>query len=107
HSPFFSRFERSQFTTKSLFVSVQVRVVLIAVRMMGFISKSLLVAGMASMYLPRLTFNAVLPLPNRSYATPTRGVTSIHDAPSVDRAGESMILAQAAFEPGPQIVWSG
>src|SRR5690242_8516212 len=64
HSPFFAVLDRSQLTTKSLFESVHVRVVLMAVRMMGLRSKSLLDAVTPCVYLPRLNLTAVLPLPN-------------------------------------------
>src|SRR4051812_10317971 len=75
HSPFFAALLRLQFTTKSP-LSVHVRVVLITVRISGFMSRSLLFAVIASMYLPRLNFSAVFPFPKRSYAKPIRGVRS-------------------------------
>src|SRR3954451_18813168 len=87
HSPFFFGLIRSQFGTKSLFESVQVRVVEIVPRISGLRSMSVFVAVNACMYLPRFTFRAVLPLPKRSYAAPTRGVTSLQWTPSVDRDG--------------------
>src|SRR5262245_42323599 len=87
HSPFFSVFDSTQSGTKSLSESVQERVVLMVVRMIGFRSRSVLVAEKASMYFPMLNLNAVFPLPNTSYATPTRGVTSSHFTLCVDPFG--------------------
>ena len=54
HSPFCSVLARSQFATKSLFVSVHDRVVLIVVRISGLRSRSVLVAEKASIYLPEV-----------------------------------------------------
>src|SRR5207244_13043563 len=93
----------SQFTTKSLFESVHVRVVLMAVRMIGFRSKSLLAAVTPWTYLPRLNLIAVLPLPNRSYATPMRGVMSCHFTCCVDRDGYTISGCAKAVQPGPPI----
>ena len=48
---------------------------------------SLLLAVSACTYFPTFTLIAVLPLPNRSYAAPIRGVKSVQCTPSVERAG--------------------
>ncbi len=48
---------------------------------------SLFDAVSACMYFPMLNFTAVLPLPNRSYAAPIRGVRSLQWTPGVERAG--------------------
>src|ERR1700694_3232426 len=101
HSPFLLTLARSQFTTKSLFESVQVRVVLVVVRMRGLRSRSVLVAEKACIYLPILNLTAVLPFPNRSYATPIRGVTSCQWTPWVDREGYRMSTGADAVYPGP------
>ena len=46
--------------------SLNPRVVFVAVRISGFMSRSLLLAVIASRYLPMLNLTAVFPLPNTS-----------------------------------------
>ena len=51
-----------------------------------------------------LNFTAVLPLPNRSYATPSRGVTSFQFGTPV--TSPNVRLRVGTCGPGP-IVWAG
>src|SRR6187402_3673708 len=96
HSPLISLLARLQLTTKSLLLSVQVRVVLMVLRISGFRSRSVLVAEKASMYFPRLNLTAVLPFPNRSYAAPMRALTSSHFTPCVERDGYRICVGAEA-----------
>ncbi|MNC86479.1 hypothetical protein D3C83_21460 [compost metagenome] len=74
HSPFSSKLFRSQSGTKSAFASVQLRLIdggkmpppPPRTRIEGFACGRRLLTLAPSRYLPRLTFNAVLPLPNTS-----------------------------------------
>ena len=75
-------------------MSFQPRVVFVAVRISGFISRSLLLAVIASRYFPMLNLTAVFPVPNRSYATPNRGVMSFQSYPGVDRLGKKSCSAR-------------
>src|SRR5699024_1728163 len=78
HSPFCCRFRRSQSGLKlplrgspaGNVKSFQVLVVVVLT------PAGLPIVETPSTYFPRLAFNAVFPVPKRSYATPRRGVTS-------------------------------
>src|SRR5215218_6364456 len=82
-----SGFDRSQSGMKLLLVSVQLRVTEglakpaaapPGTRNDGFALGNRLPTLAPCRYLPRFTFTAVLPLPNRSYAAPIRGVRSLY-----------------------------
>src|ERR1700755_1160887 len=91
HSPFGSGFVRSHSGAK--FAPLGVRVVVHerftdgllnpnvrlapGIRIDGFAPEARLPTLAPCRYLPALTLSAVLPLPNRSYAAPTRGVMSL------------------------------
>src|SRR5262249_48071078 len=60
----------------NVFVSFQVRVTFRTIPVLGPTSRAWLKPSPAR-YLPHATLIAVFPLPNTSYATPTRGVTSL------------------------------
>src|SRR5688572_3989499 len=65
-----ARFGRSQSTVKSPSASVQVLLAFVVT------PRGLPMVNTASAYLPSVALTAVLPLPNRSYDTPMRGVMS-------------------------------
>src|SRR5438128_827297 len=75
HSPLAATLERSQSGMKFPFVSVHLRLALLTAETIGLI-KSLYPVVTACTYRPTLAFTAVLPVPNRSKATPTRGLMS-------------------------------
>src|SRR5688572_13035799 len=75
HSPFAVGIVRSQSGKKSTSLSPHVRWVLVETVLAGLFSRAM---AMDSCCTPRLALPlmAVLPLPKRSYATETRGLTS-------------------------------
>src|SRR6478752_1348887 len=75
HSPLTLMLAKSHSGTKLLFLSVHDRVAFSAMFAAGFASRVNDVRFGPSRYLPMLALTAVLPLPNRSYAPPMRGVT--------------------------------
>ena len=64
----------------------------------------------ADMYLPALAFSAVLPLPNRSYTAPTRGVRSLNPVtlsfrPNLTGTGPKRVVWSVPLPPaGAQLV---
>src|SRR5690349_18906888 len=77
--------------------SLHVRVVLVASLFTGF-APDVLCAAAPDTYLFRLTFTAVLPFPNRSYAAPIRGVMSFHAIAGVSGNDRSRVGTSG---PGP------
>src|SRR6185436_648038 len=77
------------------------RFVWVGMRKIGFMSspKSEL---RPSMYLPMLALTAVLPFPNRSKATPARGVMSFQLTPWVDPVGNETTVGRRRYS-GPPI----
>src|SRR5688572_17282507 len=85
HSPLASKFVRTQSGLKSPSASFQVRVIdggkmpppPPRMRIDGLVFDARLLTLAPCRYLPRFTFSAVFPVPNRSYAAPRRGVRSL------------------------------
>src|SRR5437879_6232622 len=75
HSPLARLLPRLPSRTKFPFVSFHVRAALTACDGIGLLDSGTSVPWPIE-YLPHETLTAVLPLPNRSYAAPTRGRTS-------------------------------
>src|SRR5689334_7167985 len=75
HSPLALMLAKSHCGVKSRLASVHDRVAFNAMFAAGFASRVNDVRFGPSRYLPMLALSAVLPLPNRSNAPPTRGVT--------------------------------
>src|SRR5262249_52177339 len=69
----FSLFARSQSGMKFPLLSVQVRFAEVASRRPGALNRGISVRPVYATYWPIEPLTAVLPLPNRSYATPMRG----------------------------------
>src|SRR5262245_27371203 len=84
HSPLAPGSVRLQSGTKSRLPSVHARVVMLTRRLIGLWGRpNSPVLPWPATYLLRLTFIAVLPLPNTSTARPIFGVRSCHDTPGV------------------------
>src|SRR5437773_1405723 len=75
HSPFAPRLTKSHCGRKSPFKSLHTRVVLVRVLRAGLARPAKVLMFGPSRYLPMLAFTAVLLLPNKSYAPPSRGLT--------------------------------
>src|SRR6185436_20997132 len=97
HSPFATGFSSSQSMTLSLLMSFHDRFVVSGRRLAADMSNEAVVN--ASGNLPRFPLMAVLPLPNRSYAAPMRGVMSFIDTPSIEPAGYSIAGVMKRFVP--------
>src|SRR5213594_2740109 len=78
---------RSQSGLKLPFASVHVRMTVLATRPLGLLT----VAGAPRTYRATFALSAVLPLPYRSYATPSRGDKSFHLIESVSRKVRSRV----------------
>src|SRR6185503_11243080 len=76
HSPLAAGSTRSQSGTKLALVSAHVRLALFTCWFAGCQSCARL-APTSVTYRPSVAFTAVLPLPNRSYAAPSRGLRSV------------------------------
>src|SRR6185503_20397802 len=76
-------FSRSQSGRQFVFASVHVRFAVVETRESGLSRPPVIeLPSAAARYFPAFTLIAVLPLPNRSYAAPRRGVMSSYDTPS-------------------------
>jgi hypothetical protein len=73
-------FDRSQSGLKLPFASVQARVAVVEIREVGRLAMKSPPFCAASRYRPMLNFSAVLPSPNKSIATPPRGVRSLYES---------------------------
>src|SRR4029453_4280094 len=78
HSPLAEKIRRSQSGTKSLSLSVHVRLTERTDVVNGF-TASVSVVAVLLVSLPTDSFSAVRPSPNRSYTPPSRGLRSAHD----------------------------
>ena len=78
--------------------SFQGRFVVIPSAVMGLAGAVELPESALMTYRPKLAFRAVLPLPNRSYDTPTRGVMSFQFTDSFSSVVKSRVGASG---PGP------
>jgi hypothetical protein len=92
------RFNRLQSGVKFPFASVQDRLVVTARAVMGLAGAVAAPESALMTYLPKLALRAVLPFPNRSYATPTRGVMSFQFTDSTRSVVKSLFGASV---PGP------
>src|SRR5687768_11749235 len=85
HSPLAEKMRRSQSGRKLTFVSFHVRLTWRTEVVSGFTASVSDVAVLPT-YLPKATFSAVRPSPNRSYTAPARGLTSVHAGTLATRA---------------------
>ena len=104
HSPLVPKISRSQSGRKLPFASFHDRVAVVTTRCAGLSPSpkitfaSLPRSAWPATYLPNEPLSAVLPLPNRSYAMPTRGEMSCHEIPLV---GGSVKLRLGTSAAGP------
>src|SRR3954463_11919291 len=101
HSPFALTSVKSHCGMKSWLASPHARVALSAMLAAGFASRVNDVRFGPSRYLPMLALTAVLPLPNKSYAPPMRGVTFFQFG-ALSTSGNT-VLRFGTSGPGPLV----
>src|SRR6202163_1414206 len=101
HSPLADTSVKLHWGTKSPLVSVHDRVALRAMFAAGLASRVKLVRFGPSRYRPMLALSAVLPLPNRSNAPPSRGDTFLQSG-ALSTSGK-IALRPGTSGPGPLV----
>src|ERR1700688_1208739 len=101
HSPFAATIVKLHSGTKSPLLSVHDRVAFSAMFAAGFASRVKLVRLGPSRYRPMLALSAVLPLPNRSNAPPSRGDTFFQSG-ALSASGK-IALRPGTSGPGPLV----